>query len=1404
MFNIFKQDIKIGDKVKLYLTTGKEPEGQVVTIGENFVLLQSSDGTQNRFFDKLIGGWELVLKSVAEIELADHIRLSRICRDYEIGLKELVSFLDEKGIRVDVNPNAKISKEELDRFKEELSTLANNKSTGIEDFVALTIINEDKSKPYSDSMLWRLYIQSTGIKAKRKRIVQARKNLGYEDHLNRYPKENENKSEQDSITTYNSFVDLSKLFEKQQFETFISPNAEIDRYFTNYLNGSAKNVDIARILFRNEVVCDLALMTELENFRKGDLIPVVCNYSKTDKGAFAYLIFKPCSVSELIQKIQNFILKKDKKRAFSLFRYLKTLDLRDELLIELNSQITSLPETINFDEDEITSLEPFDKKNEQVDLNQIYEKARKHRLRKDFDESEKQFKILLENKFQLDSAAKDLADQYREQGRITEAILLIEKYINDFEKPLQANNFLYDLYVNTGNLEKAKNVLLKIVDTPFDNSNKIEVRRRGKVLARLGALFMKNGEEDEANMYFQRSYELYPDNKLIPNKGKKIKGNQNIRINSNVKNQTYLSRLIYGVTPFLEIALENCGYEGVALKTKERKDFNDKTLDDIRAQITAKIGEYQYNLPKSRASLYLTQARLMKDLEIAEDDSFYNSLALYSFAMARVALVERLDLDYCIEWFNNGFKLEKKADRIVEQTWRFIQAILHYRKGIEYKNEVNSKAITEELVLLLKEDPRIWNYIVSLSLHSTIASKEILRSLINSSALTYLIDLLESSNSFNNELDIIENWNKFISKQIEKEQETYSKVNNIIQRENINDFINYFHSIKGQLMDSLLLPIDRYRFESISKMILSIESFLSSIKFDDKEIYYTDFENKYNNLINEIRRYPTNLSLSLLLQLISQLYKLSKNKYNEFIEATLPKVDISIEGDCIINDNNDCDIQVSISNSPNCSPISDIVLSIKETNDLVLENSSESFSTTLRGGGEPIIGRFTIRYPEAIIKQGAADLTFNYKFRIITTGEEKFQSKTLSIVFYDSKNFIEVQNPYAEHAKSNIVENPEMFKGRTELINRIYNTVMSTKSKGYVLYGQKRSGKSSVLWHLENKFNSGLKAFAVYYQVGLAIAQDNNVEANFYYRILTTIERKINKLKSLGEVVPDIGKTNLKELMLNPPIVFYDRLNEIKLSFSESIEWRDKKLVLIIDEFTYIYYQIKKDTISQTFMQNWKAFIEDGGFSVVVSGQDTMKQFMLEFQNEFGMFKPERLTYLDKEAAKELIDEPIWDKANNRSRYTRDSIDKIISLTACSPFYIQIICNELVRFMNARKKPVLTPRDVEDVVISLCKGQNSLTEFDFENLLSAGDKQLDQIKPDEAFAILIEIAKLTKTLNFARREDISVYSPSKDNEIIKDLIERAVLEEESLVSNRYKIQVQLFKDWLNFNNNNNN
>lgn len=60
MFDLFKKEIKIGDPVKLYLTTGKEPEGVVVEIGDSYVLLQENEDVKSRYFDKIVGGWNLL------------------------------------------------------------------------------------------------------------------------------------------------------------------------------------------------------------------------------------------------------------------------------------------------------------------------------------------------------------------------------------------------------------------------------------------------------------------------------------------------------------------------------------------------------------------------------------------------------------------------------------------------------------------------------------------------------------------------------------------------------------------------------------------------------------------------------------------------------------------------------------------------------------------------------------------------------------------------------------------------------------------------------------------------------------------------------------------------------------------------------------------------------------------------------------------------------------------------------------------------------------------------------------------------------------------------------------------------------------------------------------------------
>ncbi|MDR3244894.1 MAG: hypothetical protein LBT50_00495 [Prevotellaceae bacterium] len=91
MFNILKKDIKIGDKVKFYLTTGKEPEGTVVEIGDSFVLLETDDKIKSRIFDKLIGGWEILSTNIQPVTITEVVpekrktRGSKKITDYTVG-----------------------------------------------------------------------------------------------------------------------------------------------------------------------------------------------------------------------------------------------------------------------------------------------------------------------------------------------------------------------------------------------------------------------------------------------------------------------------------------------------------------------------------------------------------------------------------------------------------------------------------------------------------------------------------------------------------------------------------------------------------------------------------------------------------------------------------------------------------------------------------------------------------------------------------------------------------------------------------------------------------------------------------------------------------------------------------------------------------------------------------------------------------------------------------------------------------------------------------------------------------------------------------------------------------------------------------------------------------------------
>jgi hypothetical protein len=259
-------------------------------------------------------------------------------------------------------------------------------------------------------------------------------------------------------------------------------------------------------------------------------------------------------------------------------------------------------------------------------------------------------------------------------------------------------------------------------------------------------------------------------------------------------------------------------------------------------------------------------------------------------------------------------------------------------------------------------------------------------------------------------------------------------------------------------------------------------------------------------------------------------------------------------------------------------------------------------------------------------------------------------------------------------------------------------------------------------------------------------------------------------------------------------MLFKEIFERFKRSISRVPNWCGVRLLLLIDEFSYIYGQIVARHIPELFMKNWKALLQENYFSAVLVGQDVMPKFKQRFPNEFGATQDERVSYLKREDAIKLIDEPIRiGGRQGKSRYLEWAIDRMMDLTAGSPFYIQIICNRLVEFMNRRRDPWVTNSDVEQVKDELIRGVNALGLDKFDNLINSGDTSIDAISDEDALKVLTAIATNSQ-IGPCSRNNIVCETDTPIDEILDDLVKREVIERQR--GQYYSIRVGLFKEWL--------
>ncbi len=371
------------------------------------------------------------------------------------------------------------------------------------------------------------------------------------------------------------------------------------------------------------------------------------------------------------------------------------------------------------------------------------------------------------------------------------------------------------------------------------------------------------------------------------------------------------------------------------------------------------------------------------------------------------------------------------------------------------------------------------------------------------------------------------------------------------------------------------------------------------------------------------------------------------------------------------------------------------------------------------------------------------------------------------------------------------------------MINTINDS--GTQNISFAIYGQMRSGKTSILLHLMQdlrqnpKYNSKYLVVYLNSMGGFFPEEGASVFSQILWRILEETQAEIrekveNGFSPLFMELPQ----NLREFCGHPAVgqYFISLFKTFLQRASQTQDWQKIKIIVCIDEFTYLYEYIIKGDLPGEFMHYWKAILQENLFSTILVGTDAMPKFIDRFSNDLAVSEKSRVTYLSRDSAKMLIENPIR-MINGESRYKEQSVDYIIKLTAGSAFFIQKLCDRLVQYMNRNKIELITQADVINLKNEILRSERP-QDWHFNNIIMSGDTSSDAISQKDIEAVLKEIA-LNSSDGFCHRNDIKYQTGAKLDDILNDLENRDVIESEVIGRDgqkKYKIKVELYKEWL--------
>jgi len=1239
--------------------------------------------------------------------------------------------------------------------------------------------------------------------------------------------------------SYQQVVSEIERKKKEKFQPKLpqQPQGHIYTYKRDRNFGFLRDLKGNKYFFHRSAIIDEMLLNRLANFTPGEQIPVVFDKAQGPKGPIAIQISLYRTIDEMFGLAVDYAESGEYSKA-----------------------IAQIRQVLRFNPNYPNANEFYERWREYARVSGVprgsnpYARAKRVQLiEKDLERAEQLLREAIAQRDNVESAIKDLAGLLTQLGRPQEAIEVLERNRKKIQDQQSLDNILVTIYQKAGqydrsiallqknlkhasNEEKKAQILWQIATCYLKQEDYIKAQRTfGEVLKlrpdniaakRNVALCLSKQERyDEAERLLNQILNVSPDTKAAQlleaivqarTKGEPIYVDEIII-------ETTLSEFSAELSGFTQFFLNRCDFQGVAPDRIKENDHGDKIyagserdakydverLEDIAKQLGTRR-------PRDRAGYYLSAARISQ--EVGDDPNHFYRYLCRSFASrGDAAVVENRPLDTAREWYcealsvYDGVRSRRRDEReqdALNALVRFLSSLLGAAQ-IPITPKIPSFDDTiEEVLNRHPQREKVFDAIAYLVLRSRYAANRILNRLYYKSSLQAMaLEFLRNHSivvpkSIKRLKDFVQLWNALNRKRFEEIRTISSELRFLKKSELTTGWLENAIERVNNIGHRLFLDLDQQRVGQLQRIFEISLDLCKQVPFEERERLCMQIDSRCQDLLREIEDNPTKLSIEEIYPVVQSIQNKAKEYLENLYKTSTPQVSLRLPIESYLPDNSHrIEVQIVVANNMGQSPAESLQLIVQEDESFFTLDAQEiKIEGSLRGGEQRIV-----RVPMRLMAQALREQTFSMpvyaQYRTRSGEIEQTPVNNFSIRLYAEEDFEEIANPYAAYAEGGIVGEPEMFYGRDELIENIARAIRASRaqSKCIIIFGQKRAGKSSILYHLKRRLEKE-KDLMILDLGNIGSILDEHSTSPLLYQILWTI---LQKLRYAIEDREDKGYSSLnmsfpsvREFYTHPsPLVLFKQIfDEYKRQVSKRKDWRGVQVIILVDEFSYIYGQIVARHIPELFMKNWKALLQENYFSAVLAGQDVMPKFKERFPNEFGTTQDERVTYLKPEDAIKLIDEPIRiGGRHGESRYRERAIERILELTAGSPFYIQIFCNRLVEYMNQKHARLVTEADVEQVKNELIRGVNALSLDKFDNLINSGDTSEDAISDEDTLKVLKAIA-LNSHSGPCHRNNITCETTSPIDVILDDLVKRDVLKRER--EHYYQIRVGLFREWL--------